>query len=96
MSHARSNLFGDSMSVLNSFFRVSVAMSPVAGQHMQWMAICLSSSRMSKSRRGKMSARDKMTEVIARVVFSDVVSHIALFWDEVKKESLFFLKSHFH
>lgn len=68
-------------------------MSLVAGQHMQLTATRLSSSRMSKSRRGKMRGRDTMTEVMARVVFSGVLSHIdfffkhlSLFWGEVKKK----------
>lgn len=54
-------------------------MSLVAGQHMQLTATRLSSSRMSKSRRGKMRGRDTMTEVMARVVFSGVLSHIDFF-----------------
>lgn len=54
-------------------------MSLVAGQHMQLTVTRLSSSRMSKSRRGKMRGRDTTTEVTARVVFSEVLSHIDFF-----------------
>lgn len=78
---------------VKSFFLVGAVMSLVAGQHVQSTATCLSSSRMSKSRRGKMRGRDTVTEVTARVVFSGVLSHIifflkhlSLFWGEVKKK----------
>lgn len=55
----------------------SAVTSPVACWHMQWMAICLSSSsRMSKSRRGKMRRRDNVTGVTVRVVFLEAISQM--------------------
>lgn len=52
--------FSDRPTHLSCFAPVSAQPSPLSCQHMQWMAICLSSSsRMSKSRRGTMRGRDK-------------------------------------
>ena len=85
-----SKFFQTPKTQLSSFPPVSAPISPIARQHMQWMAICLSSSStMSKSRRGKMRGRDKMTGVTVRVVFSSpdsFLKHLPWFWGEVRKE----------
>lgn len=48
-----------------------------ASQNMQWRAVCLSSSsRMSKSRRGKMRGGDKVTGVTVGVAFLKAISRI--------------------
>lgn len=58
----------------------SAATSPVACRHMRRMAICLFSfCRMSKSRRRKIGGRDKVTGVMFRVVFLEIISHKIFF-----------------